>query len=390
MLKGVRVLDLSRLLPGPYASLMLADMGAEVIKVEDTGRGDYMRWFPPRVKNESAYYLALNRNKKSIALDLKSEEGKDIFLTLVKSSNAILEGFRPGVAKRLGVGYEDLKKANPKIIFCSLTGYGQEGPYSDMAGHDINYMALSGILGLTGPSGQKPVIPAVQTADVAGGLFAALGIVGALHRQLQTGEGCYLDVAMLDGLVSLFNMHIGRYFATGREEQKGEMMLSGGIVCYNTYATSDDRYIALGALEEKFWIAFCKGVGREDLIDVQMSPAIAENPAYRETASVFKGRTLDEWISFAGKVDCCLTPILNMQEVLKNEQLETRNTFKTIEHSTEGSIGQVAFPIKTTCDSMKRGMSPPPRLGEHTWEILKEAGISEDYYESLRDKGVVK
>ncbi len=390
MLKGVRVLDLSRLLPGPYASLMLADMGAEVIKVEDTGQGDYMRWFPPRVKNESAYYLALNRNKKSIALNLKSVEGKDIFLTLVKSSNAILEGFRPGVAKRLGIGYEDLKKANPKIIFCSLTGYGQEGPYSDMAGHDINYMALSGILGLTGPSGQNPVIPAVQTADVAGGLFAALGIVGALHRQLRTGEGCYLDVAMLDGLVSLFNMHFGRYFATGREEQKGEMMLSGGIVCYNTYATSDDRYIALGALEEKFWVAFCKGVGREDLIDVQMSPAIAENPAYREMASVFKGRTLDEWISFAGKVDCCLTPILNMEEVLKNEQLVTRNTFKTIEHSTEGSIGQIASPIKTTCDSIKRGMSPPPRHGEHTWEILKEAGISEDYYESLRDKGVVK
>jgi len=390
MLEGVRILDLTRLLPGPYASLMLADMGAEVIKVEDTDQGDYMRWFPPRMKEDSAYYLALNRNKKSIALDLRAREGKKIFFELARTANVVMESFRPGVAGRLGIGYEELKKINPKIIFCSLTGYGQDGPYRNMAGHDINFMALSGILGLTGRQGENPVISAVQTADVSGGLFAALGIAGALYRQLWSGEGCLLDVAMLDGLISLFTMHFGRFFATGIEEQRGRMALSGGQICYNTYATLDGRYMALGALEEKFWVNFCRGIGREDLIVHGMSPAINENGAYLELKKIFKARTFVEWKTFAGSFDCCLTPVLNMKEASENEQVKARKNFVTLEHPSEGAIGQVAFPIKVSRHEGERKMQAPPRWGEHTAEVLQEIGVTAEELDILKSKGIVK
>jgi len=289
-LQGVRVLDLSRLLPGGFCSLLLADFGAEVLKVEDTGMGDYVRWSAPFYEGahesaRSALFLALNRNKRSIRLDLKQEGGREALLALVREHDVVLESFRPGVLDRLGVGYEQMREVNPGIVFCAISGYGQDGPKRDASGHDMNYLGLIGLLGLTGERGGPPVQAAGQIADLGGGaLMAAFGIMAALRERdgapgsPGSGEGQFVDVSMCDGALSWLAMVAGAYFADGNVPHRGDLPLAGSLVCYRPYECSDG-WVSLGALEPKFWQAWCRGVDREDLIPRQF-----EGPAARPTA----------------------------------------------------------------------------------------------------------
>ncbi|HYP48503.1 MAG TPA: CoA transferase, partial [Thermoleophilaceae bacterium] len=269
-LDGVRVLDLSRLLPGGFCSLLLADFGAEVLKVEDTGMGDYLRWAAPYYEGaddsaKSALFLSLNRGKRSIRLNLKDEQGREVLLRLVREYDVLLESFRPGVMERLGVGYERLREENPGLVYCAISGYGQTGPYTARSGHDMNYLGLGGLLGLTGEVDGPPVQAAGQIADLGGGaLMGAFGILAALRERERSGEGQLVDVSMFDGSLSWLAMVAARYLCEGEPPRRGGLELAGSLLCYRPYACSDG-WVTLGALEPKFWQAWCRGVGREDL-----------------------------------------------------------------------------------------------------------------------------
>ncbi|HTC73043.1 MAG TPA: CoA transferase, partial [Solirubrobacteraceae bacterium] len=303
-LEGIRVLDLSRLLPGGFCSLLLADFGADVVKVEDTGMGDYIRWSPPYYEGahdsaKSALFLSLNRNKRSIRLNLKSEDGREALLELVRDADVVLESFRPGVLDRLGVGYERMRERNPGIVFCAISGYGQDGPKRDASGHDMNYLGLIGLLGLTGERGGGPVQAAGQIADLGGGaLMAAFGIMAALRERdgsaekPGSGEGQLVDVSMSDGALSWLAMVAAAHFADGTVPHRGDLPLAGALICYRPYECADG-WVSLGALEPKFWQAFCRGVGREDLVAKQFERPGSD--AHAEVETIFRGRGRADW-----------------------------------------------------------------------------------------------
>ena len=387
-LEGIRVLDLSRLLPGGFCSLLLADFGAEVLKIEDTGLGDYIRWSPPYYEGaedsaKGSLFLALNRNKRSIRLNLKSEEGKRVLLQLVRDYDVVLESFRPGVLDRLGVGFERMREENPKLVYCAITGYGQDGPLRDRSGHDMNYLGLVGLLGLTGEADGPPVQSAGQIADLGGGaLMAAFGILAAL----KSGEGQVVDVSMADGALSWLAMVAGRYFADGVVPQRGRQELAGGLICYRPYAASDG-YVTLGALEPKFWQAWCSGVGREDLIEKQFeAPGSA---AHAEVERIFLERTRAEWTEFASQHDCCLEPVLDLDEALDSELVRAREMVVELDQpGVEQPVRQLGIPIKLS-ETPGSVRSPGPALGEHTREVLASLGYGADEIGALEQSGAV-
>lgn len=388
-LEGIRVLDLTRLLPGPYGTLILADLGAEVIKIEDPHQGDYVRWSPPYVKNQSIFFLALNRNKKSVAIDLKSEKGKEVFLKLVEKSDVVVESFRPGVMEKMGLGYEILSKRNPKIIMCSISGYGRTGPYSDRAGHDINYLAISGFLDTTGVRDGPPVIPGGQIADISGSLYSVIGILTALVERARTGKGRYIEIAMAEGAMSFLIMFICKFLKDGILPTRGKTHLSGEIVCYNIYETKDGRYLSLGALEPKFWQNFVKAIGREDLIEEGFSLAKDGEWGYEEVKKEIKKKTLTEWIEFLKNVDACAEPVNTVEEAINHPQFQERGMIFYVEHPEEGRIPQMRTPISLPDVEVYR--SHPPKWGEHTVEVLKNvANLSDEEIKSLIEEGVVK
>ena len=298
LLKGIRVLDLTRLYPGPFCTMMMVGLGAEVIKVESPVEGDYLRDIGPADVDGSISFRLLNQNKKSITLNLKTAEGVELFMRLAKEADVVVEGFRPGVVAALGIDYAAVKGVNPEIIYCSITGYGQDGPYRNRAGHDINFIAMSGILGITGLPDGQPVIPGVQIGDVGGGSLMALsGILAALYGRSNGQGGSYLDVAMLDGLIAWLPLSAAEHFA-GLPVGRGSSQLNGGYACYHLYQTADRGYMALGALEVKFWKSFCLAVGREDLMQeeslTQPAPRLGEHTAEVLTALGYGQKELEE------------------------------------------------------------------------------------------------
>jgi len=384
-LEGIRILDLSRLLPGPYCSLILADMGAEVIKVEEPGFGDYIRWIPPMVHGKSYRYLILNRNKKSITLDLKSNEGREIFVKLVSKSDVVLESFRPGVAKRLRISYDELKTVNPQIIYCAISGYGQDGPYRDLSGHDINYIGYGGALGIIGRKGELPIIPGVQIADIGGGgMLAAISILTAIIARTKTGRGQFVDVSMLDGVVSWLTIHAAEYFGGGKSPERGEMMLSGALAAYNVYETKDGKCLTLGILEEWFWKNLCKALQRDDLskinfVDLNQQPRILST-----LMETFKTKTLAEWISILNAADVPCGPVNSIEEVFKDPQVLHRKMIVETEHPVAGKIKQIGIPIKLS-ETPGGVRSPPPELGQHTEEVLTQvAGLTKEEVKRLQ------
>ncbi|MDQ3935038.1 MAG: CoA transferase [Actinomycetota bacterium] len=391
-LEGVRVLDLSRLLPGGFCSMLLADFGAEVLKVEDTGMGDYVRWAPPYYEGaddsaKSAYYLALNRGKRSIRVNLKEERGREVLLRLVRDHDVLLESFRPGVLDRLGVGYERLREENPGLVYCAITGYGQDGPLRDRSGHDMNYLGLIGLLGLTGERGGPPVQSAGQIADIGGGAqMAAFGILAALRERDRSGEGQLVDVSMSDGALSWLAMVAARYFAEEEPPRRGDLELAGRIICYRPYACSDG-WVTLGALEPKFWQAWCRGVGREDLIEKQFEQPGSE--AHAEVERIFLERTREQWREFASRHDCCLEPVLELDEALDSALVREREMVVEVEQpGSERPVRLLGAPVKLS-RTPGGPQGPGPPLGADTDAVLEAAGYSAEEIDALKDAGAV-
>jgi len=377
-LEGIRILDLTRLLPGGFCTLLLADLGADVLKVEDPNGGDYIRWMPPyyggdeeRAKGTaSAYFLALNRNKRSVKLNLKEPSGRDTLLGLAERHDVLVESFRPGVMDRLGVGYEVLRERNPGLVYCAISGYGQDSPLRDRSGHDTNYLGLAGLLGLTGRRDGPPIQAAGQIADLGGGgLMAAVGILAALHERERSGEGQFVDISMTDGSLAWLSMVIARYFGERVTPRRGELELAGGILCYFPYETGDGRWVALGALEPKFWHNWCDGVGRPELKDKQFEHP--ESKAGQEVAGVFRERTREEWATFAAEHDCCLEPVLDLDETLGSDFVAARGMVIELNQPGIGPVKQVGFPIKLSRTAASIRL-PAPALGEHDEETLDE------------------
>jgi len=377
LLKGIRVLDLTRLYPGPFCTMMMAVLGAEVIKVESPDEGDYLRVIGPTDVDGSISFRLLNQNKKSITLNLKTAEGVELFMRLAKDADVVVEGFRPGVVTALGIDYTAVKGVNPEIIYCSITGYGQDGPYRNRAGHDINYLAMSGILGITGLPDGQPVIPGVQIGDVGGGALMALsGILAALYGRSNRQGGSYLDVAMLDGLLAWLPLTAADHFA-GLPVRRGSSLLNGGYACYDVYQTADDGYMALGALEVKFWVSFCRAVGREDLIERQYESN--QESLKNELKSIFIKHDRQFWQEIFSSQDCCCEPVLTLAEAFKHPQAQARKAVGNL---------SLPFPLKITPQEESPNL-PAPHLGEHTVEILTALGYSQAEIEELRSKGVI-
>lgn len=373
-LEGIRVLDLTRLFPGPYCTMMLADFGADVIKVEDKKLGDYTRWGEPKVGEYSAMFNSLNRNKRSITLDLKSEEDKEVFIDLVKTADVLVESFRPGVMDRLGLGYEKLKKINSKLVYCAITGYGQSGPYANLPGHDTNYLAYAGLLGLQGEYNGRPINSAVQIADVGGGgLMATIGVLIAIIEAQKSGKGQFVDISMTDGAVSWLQTVLPEYLVSGKLPEKGKLGLSGGRACYENYETKDGRYLSVGAIEEKFWVNFCKVIGKEELIQDLEAPFERQLEMKKEIEGVIKTKTLSEWMQLFKGVDTCIAPILTLEEMLEDPQIKHRQLIEEVYHPDHGLTKQIANPIKLSRTKAKT-YRPAPKYGEHNEEIFKELG----------------
>jgi alpha-methylacyl-CoA racemase len=389
-LSGMKVLDLSRLLPGGFCSLLLADFGAEVLKVEDTGMGDYVRWSPPYHGGaddsaKSALFLALNRGKRSIRLNLKEEGGREVLLRLVREHDVLLESFRPGVMDRLGVGWERLREENPRLVYCAITGYGQDGPYTARSGHDMNYLGLNGLLGLTGEADGPPVQSAGQIADIGGGsLMASFGILAALRERDRSGEGQLVDVSMFDGSLAWLAMVAAAQLAAGGPTaRRGGLELAGRLICYRPYRCSDG-WVTLGALEPKFWQAWCRGVGREDLIERQFDAPGSE--AHAEVERIFLERSREEWREFADQHDCCLEPVLDLDEALDSELVRARQMVVELDQPGTDGVKLLGVPVKLS-RTPGSPAGPGPALGEHTDEVLAGLGYSEHEIAALKESG---
>ncbi|MFN2543301.1 MAG: CaiB/BaiF CoA transferase family protein [Actinomycetota bacterium] len=381
-LAGTRILDLTRLLPGGYCTLLLADMGAEVIKVEEPGKGDYIRWTPPMVGEESAAHRALNRGKRSITLNLKTPEGVGLLKRLTEGSEVLVESFRPGVLDRLGVGWPALREVNPALVYCAITGYGQDGPYRDRAGHDINYIGYGGVLGLIGPRDGAPAVPGVQIGDIGGGGMAgAIGILAALLDARRSGQGHFVDTSMLDGVVSWLSIHGGDFLVTRELSERGNMRLAGAFPCYRVYRAGDGRYLTVGALEPQFWRALCEALGVPELVEAQFSPEAA---AHQKMESVFAARSRDEWIRSLAGLETCVGPVNDLSEAFEDPQVVHRKLVAEVDGQAMGP----SSPMHFDGEQLVR-LERAPGFGEHTAEVLAEIGVDEDELAKLRASGAV-
>jgi alpha-methylacyl-CoA racemase len=374
-LAGIKVLDLSRQFPGPYATMVLADFGAEVLRVED-------RRF---IGDPSAG--AVMRNKRHLSLNLKTEAGKEIFFKLLADTDVLVEGFRPGVTGRLGVGYADLKPKKPDLIYCSLSGYGQTGPYRSLAGHDLNYQGFAGIIELSGEPGQRPVIPPVQIADVGGGLNAVVGILLALFHRSRTGQGQYIDVSLMDAALGFQQLNFNQFLDLGLAPERGRQPLTGLFPSYHIYETKDGKFITLAAIEARFWTAFCQAVGREDLKQDQYAMGERREQIIAELTLLFKQKTRDEWFEQLKEIDVCIGKALTLPEVMTDPQVQAREMVVTVEdHGKKRPLLGVVPKLSATPGDVR---TPPAVFGEHTREVLKELGYTNAQIAEFEKAGVI-
>lgn len=381
---GLRVLDLSRYLPGGYATQVLADMGAEVIKVEDTAKGDFCRYDEPRINGVSYYFTALGRNKKSLSVNLKTEEGKNIFYELAKKADVILESFRPGVTARLGIDYEQIKAIKQDIIYCSLSGYGQFHPYSLKALHDINMQAQSGYLSLNGGKTSP-----LHLCDLASGMVAAQAILAALYQRSVSGKGNYIDISMFDSFVWWNSMVDSRYYFYGGNLEAKD--LEYPAVCYNIYDTKDGGKIAVGMVEEKFWKEFCRLASAPELVPVQMCRRQEAPEAFARMEEIMASRTLEEWKEWLRDKDLCMAPVIGKGEAIANILKQDNGLLEYHTYPETGKVLQTNLPHKMSNLplSLEEAL-PPPALGEHTMEQLSALGYTREQIEHLAKEGVIK
>ncbi len=385
-LTGVRVLDLTRLLPGGVLTAVLADLGAEVIKVEEPVLGDYMRWGEPKTGEESAASWIVGRGKQSLGIDLKSPEGVDVFLRLAETAHIVVEGFRPGVVDRLGVGYDAVRERNPKIVYASLTGYGSDGPMRDAAGHDINYISYAGVLGMTGPPGGPVCPPGVQVGDLGGATLLGIGMLAALYSAATTGQGSRVEVAMYDAALAWTSIHAGEYWASGHVPDPGRMLLNGRYPCYNVYECSDGRFVSVGAVEEKFWANFCAVVGRPDLVSRQFDESARE-----DVATLLRTRTRAEWVADLETAEACVAPVLDLGEALAHPMAQARSMIRDAPLDASGTTTALTLgaPIRIDGRPLATG-SAPPALGSDTEDLVAEVGLSPQEIEALLRAGVLR
>ena len=375
-LDGITVIDLSRLLPGPYCSMILADHGARVIAVESK-----------RFLADGLFFNIINRNKEHMSLNLKTEQGREIFFRLIQQADVVLEGFRPGVVDQLGVGYESVCQVNPKIIYCSITGYGQNGPFRDRVGHDANYLSYAGVLDLMGEKDRPPAIPGVQIADIAGGAMnAAIGILLALFARGKTGRGQYIDISMTDGMVGFLPVALFFRQLTGQEPRRSDGLLSHRYACYNTYETADGRYLSIGAVESRFWKQLC------DTLDISEYAPLQYDDQRREEIlgfmrKTFKQKTLDQWDAILADLDICWGRIQSTKEVLQDPLFRQRDMVVEIE-GKDGKKSKtlgVAVKLSETPGSIR---TPPVEFGESTTAILRELGYKEEQIKAFAENEV--
>ncbi|MBH24005.1 MAG: CoA transferase [Myxococcales bacterium] len=389
-LAGVRVVDLTRLLPGPFATVLLGDLGADVIKIEDPRGGDYARLYQPFIGPMGSFFAGINRNKRSVTLNLKEPEGLGLLADLIADADVLIESFRPGVMERLGFGAERLEADFPGVIVCSISGYGQTGPARLEAGHDLNYIARAGLVYGTGRDPGELVVPGFQVADIAGGaLYAVSSILAALLERGRSGddwEGVWLDISMTEGALAFMLPMISLLSAGSPVEEAARGMLNGGWACYGVYETQDGRHMALGALEAKFWLAFCEAAGFEARqTDGHRSDAVGLE-VKRELAELFRTRTQAGWIDALAGVDCCCVPVRRPDELEDDPLFIDRDIFFTLDKPALGPLKQTATPL-TPAD--RAWFRPPPHLGEHTREILGELGRTSEQIEEMAERGVV-
>lgn len=387
-LTGIQVLDLTTMVPGPMCSMILGDFGAEVVKIEQPKGGDLARFSQPKLGDTSGHYLMFNRNKKSVTLNLKSDKGKEIFYQLAAQADVIMEQNRPGVVKKLGIDYKTIEKLNPRIIYCSISGYGQDGPYAQLSGHDINYLSYAGVLGVTSRKGQRPTIPGVQIADIGGGtLNSVIGILLALMARQQSGKGQYLDIAMMDGAIGWLGYIATDYFFGGKIPGPASTLLNGKNACYEVYETKDGGYISLGAVEPHLWANLCRYFGKEEYIKMQRD-VDKQDELFTFLKEQFLSRDRDEWVEVFKNVDACTAPVQNLDEVFNDPHVLHRQMVFEMDHPRLGKMKQLGFPIKMS-DTPAQARLAPPDLGQHNEEILGGMGYTSDEIQNLREQGIV-
>jgi crotonobetainyl-CoA:carnitine CoA-transferase CaiB-like acyl-CoA transferase len=380
-LEGIRVLDLSRYAPGPFCTMILGDLGADVLKVEGAASDLVVPEFP----SPDSPFDPLNRNKRSLVVNLKTDDGKGIFYQLAEKADVVVEGFRPGVVKRLAIDYETIRKMNPRIVYCSITGYGQEGPYRNMVGHDLNYIAQGGVLGIMS---NPTAIPGNIIGDLAaGGMQAAIGILAALVARHSTGTGQFVDISITDGVVSLISLYLSKYLETGRVPKEEDRATIGSTAYYNVYETKDGKYMSVASGEPQFFANLCSLLGREEFIPDHLNGKKAAE-IRASFASIFITRTRDEWFDLLSQSDTAVGKVQTLDELPSDPQIVHRRMIVELDHPALGKVRQVGIPMKLsdTPGSVRR-FSPKP--GEHTREVLAELGYSEAEAESLRAAGVV-
>jgi crotonobetainyl-CoA:carnitine CoA-transferase CaiB-like acyl-CoA transferase len=393
-LEGIRVLDLTRLIPGAFCTAILGDAGAEVIKIEEPETGDYERQIHPFINKIASRFLILNRNKKSMAINLKSKEGREVFIKMASSADVLVESFRPGTMSKLGIDYQSLEKRNPRLIYCSISGFGQEGPYRDVVAHDINILGMAGVLDITGTKNGSPAIPGIQIADSIAGMNAAIAILLSLLSRGEEDKGRFIDISMFDGVIALI-FDAARYqFAGEKVPTRGRGRLWGGFPNYAVYETKDHKYITVGSLESKFKQTLLQKLGREDFFE-DKGEATSTRPAFSDEEldsflqKTFLTKTRDEWVSEFRESNICTGPVNSIEEALVHPVVISRGMVMQLVHPVAGKYKQIGTPLKSKRQLADIDRLPAPRLGEHTRGLLVELGYNEKEVNSLIASGIL-